>query len=208
MKTLAHVIITTVLAIFMHNTFATQDETTQVQQLHEIISNDLIKISQKFPPSKRTVYSLLDRVCTIYKTSIEKIKTENTLKGLVKEKVTEIVTLKKENTQLKTELENIKNELNTTKETLNSTSQKLALNKTTIEDLKKEKEKIETEKMLLAQEKEKLIKLQTNMQQQNQKNQASAKNHLYPAHMKRHRYTAQNNHSLNLTSTSEPISPL
>jgi chromosome segregation ATPase len=185
----------------MHNAFA-QNETTKVQQLHQVISNDLIKIRKTFPNSQRMVYSLLDQVCKIYKISKEKIEIEHKLKGVVKEKVTEIVTLKKENSQLKTELENLKGELNTTQETLNNTSKKLESNKTTLENLKKEKAKIEAEKVLLTQEREKLIKIQEEIQQNpqpNKKNQALAKNH---------KYDIPSNHSLNLTSTSEPISPL
>jgi chromosome segregation ATPase len=202
MKILARVITITVLIVIIHNAYA-QDQTKKVQQLHQVISNDLIKIRKTFPNSQRTVYSLLDQVCKIYKISKEKIETEQKLKGIVKEKVTEIVTLKKENSQLKTKLENLKGKLNTTQETLQTTSKKLKSNKTAFENLKKEKNKIEAEKILLAQEREKLIRLQEELQQKpqnNKRNQALVKNHKP--------YNPSHTQSLNLTSTSEPISPL
>lgn len=199
------------------STLYAQNSVEQIQKIHQKINADLMTIRKKFPKSQRTVYSLLDQVCKIYKVSKEKMAMETNLKLMLQEKMQHYNTLKEENNTLKAQIETLQGELSATKTNLTSAAQKLEEKKSMISFMKKEKTKLETERNKLNEEKEKLIKA-SQLQQKLEGNEvaenktepdpANLSTKAYTSMLKQRRHTLKMDQSLNLTSTSEPISPL
>jgi chromosome segregation ATPase len=226
-------IILILLTIAIPNIFSKSFEL--IQKLQTKISSDLLNIRKEFPKSQPTVYSALDQLGKIYKISKDTLSEEIKLKKQVEEKDSENNQLKNENLELKTELNSIKNELDSTKQNFTAVNKKTEQTNAILVYMVKEKQKLIKEKELLKNEKNhleeerhKLLAKVNQIEKQQPKNNSQKEEILqtkdaflnteYPTNLKqRNNYeqeiasdkyeNLQEHQSLNLTSTSDPISP-
>ncbi len=193
----------------------------KIQELHIKISNDLVGIRKKFPKSQLVVYSVLDQVCSMYSLSKNVIHKKKTLKKGIIAQNREYNNIRVKSLTLKNKLLKVANELHQYQKNQTTNVKNLEQKDLLIAQLSKDKETLLTIKKKLEIEmnhlKLQLNSLQTSSHAQNKDDGLSEDsvgkdpeylNKIYSPNMKKRNNITQNNYNLNLTSSSDPISPL
>ena len=193
----------------------------KIQELHIKISNDLVGIRKKFPKSQLVVYSVLDQVCSMYSLSKNVISKKKALKKAIMAQNKEYNNIRVKSLTLKNKLLKSANELHQYQKSQTTNTKNLEQKDLLIAQLSRDKETLLTIKKKLEIEtnqlKLQLNTLQASSNSQNKDNELLEENtsrdpeylnKIYSPNMKKRNNTAQNSYSLNLTSSSDPISPL
>lgn len=227
LKILTKFLLIITISLLIFSSHIIPKETTEaIHTLHSQISNDLAGIGKKLPQAKREVYSILDQVCKMYSLSKGVIEQKNQLEKNLLEQNKEKNALRVKNLSLKNKLLKTEKSLTQYKDDQTSKTKDLEQKDFIIAQLNKEKETLTSmNKKLELEKKELKLKLNT-LQASDTKTQDPAKlaqddtkkepeylNKIYNTNMKqRNNKLAFNEEyniqSLNLTSTSDPMSPL
>lgn len=186
----------------------------QIQQLYSKISNELLSIRKEYPSAQPTVYAAIDQVCKMYSVSKDVIERKKQLKrNLTNEKNS----LRVKNVSLMQKIKTMEDELNSTKQNVNDNYKSIEQKDFLISQLKRENEQLINENKKISEEKKQLLlKNQNHTDQQNNPEQKNlSENHhevylhkLERSHIKPQKLTFNDFQNFNLTSTSDPISPL
>jgi len=157
--------------------------TKQINDYHVGIGNKLIKLKKDFPGTEQVVHSLLDHFGKYSSFSRSLIQSKKNYKNFLKEEIKSTEKLKRENARLKEKMLNTKNTnleiVNKFKATFEEFKNKINEKKNELAEKSDAIEKLEKQIQILVAEKDSL------------KNESNYKNN-----------------DVNLTSTSDPMSPL
>lgn len=185
----------------------------QIQQLYSKISSELLAIRKEYPNSQPTVYTAIDQVCKMYSVSKNVIERKKQLK---KKLTNEKNALRIKNVSLMQKIKNMEDDLTSIKQNVNDNSRSIEQKDSLISQLKRENEQLINENKKISEEKKQLLlKTQNHTEQQNnpeQKNLSETHNEVYlrkleSSHLNPQKLSLNDFQNLNLTSTSEPISP-
>jgi hypothetical protein len=202
------------ILMFSDSNIFCKGSSAQIQLLYSKISNELLSIRKEYPNAQPKVYTSLDQVCKMYSTSKGVIDRKKQLK---KNLTNEKNLLRVKNLSLMQKLKNTEGELDSTKQNESNTSRSIEQKDILIAQLKKEKDQLVIENKKISEEKRQLLlKAQNHSEQQinpEQKNLSENQNEIYLHKMARangkpQKITFNDFQNFNLTSTSEPISPV
>lgn len=202
------------ILMFPHSNLFCRGSSVQIQQLYSKISNELLAIRKEYPNVQPTVYAAIDQVCKMYSVSKSVIERKKQLK---KNLTNEKNALRVKNVSLMQKIKTIEDELNSTKQNANDNSKSIEQKDFLISQLKKENEQLINENRKISEEKKQLLlKTQNHAEQQStpeQKNLSENQHEVYlnkieRSHLKPQKLSFNDFQNFNLTSTSEPISPL
>ena len=105
-KTAIYIIFISITCLSIKNIIP-KDSSTQIQELHKKISDDLLSLRKEYPKTQSTIYPLLDQVGQLYKISRNAIVKEKTYKQKINLNQSELAKLYQENNELKLKMTNI-----------------------------------------------------------------------------------------------------
>ena len=211
---LAHTILT--MLVFSSSFIAASKIEQQIQSLHKKISDQLLNIRKEYSQTQPIVYSLLDQVCKMYQLSKNTVEKKKKFKKQLNQKEQEQKSLKAELSEVKNKTTELEDKFVQSQNTLAMAAKKLEQKDeivTFIEKEKnkliKEKEELDKQRKQLEEEKHALLIKASKLDNTNSSQEEDKKNQaFYPANMKKRHNNNPYAQSLNLTSTSDPISPL
>lgn len=105
-KTVIYIVFTSITCLSIKNIIP-KGSSTQIQQLHKKISDDLLSLRKEYPKTQSTIYPLLDQIGQLYKISRNAILKEKTYKQKINSTQSELTNLYRENNELKLKMTNV-----------------------------------------------------------------------------------------------------